>query len=86
MGFVVDFPASVPWNLTRAEAGALIGQVPPFVSSCAVTGGPVGQVLAVAKAARPDIVQLHYQETLAEVKELAHRLGLLGIKLSRPCA
>ncbi len=80
VGFVVDFPVPVPWNLTKAEAGSLIDKVPPFVSSCVVTGGPVEQTLAVAKVTRPDIVQLHFQETLVEVKELAHLLGLLGIK------
>lgn len=80
VGFVVDFPVPVPWNLTKAEAGKLINQVPPFVSSSVVVGGPVEGILEVAKATRPDIVQLHYQETLQEVKELAHRLSLLGIK------
>lgn len=80
VGFVVDFPVSVPWNLTRAQARKLIDKVPPFVSSCVVTGGPVETILAIAKATRPNIIQLHYQETLQEVKELAHRLNLLGIK------
>ena len=80
VGFVVDFPVSVPWNLTKAEARKLIDKVPPFVSSCVVTGGDVERILAVAKATRPDIVQLHYQETLQEVKDLAQRLSLLGIK------
>jgi len=80
VGFVVDFPVPVPWNLKKAKARKLIDKVPPFVSSSVVTGGPVESILAVAKATRPDIVQLHYQETLQEVKELAHRLSLLGIK------
>lgn len=80
VGFVVDFPVSVPWNLTKAEAWKLIDKVPPFVSSSVITGGAVETILAVAKATRPNIIQLHYQETLQEVKELAHRLSLLGIK------
>lgn len=80
VGFVVEFPVPVPWNLTRFEAGKLIDRVPPCVSSCVVTGGSVESVIAVAKAARPDMVQLHYQETLEEIKELAFRLDLLGIK------
>ncbi|MDD2421324.1 MAG: phosphoribosylanthranilate isomerase [Heliobacteriaceae bacterium] len=80
VGFVVDFPVPVPWNLTKAEARKLIDKVPPYVSSSVVTGGPVASIMAVAKATRPDIVQLHYQETLEEVKELAYRLSLLGIK------
>lgn len=80
LGFVVDFPVPVPWSLTRAEARKLIDKVPPFVSSCVVTGGTVESILAVAEATRPGMVQLHYQESLREVKELAHRLRLLGIK------
>jgi len=80
VGFVVDFPETVPWNLTTAKARELIAKVPPFVSSCVVTGGTVDKVLAIAKATHPNIVQLHYKETLKEVDEIAHRLSLLGIK------
>jgi len=80
VGFVVDYPVMVPWNLTKETARQLIEQVPPMVGSCVVTGGTVEQVQEVAEATRPDLVQLHYQETLAEVKELACRLNRLGIK------
>ena len=80
VGFVVDFPVPVPWNLSRLKARQLIDKVPPFVSTCVVTGGTVEQVLAVAKATRPNMIQLHYQETLAEVKEIAQRLSRMGIK------
>lgn len=80
VGFVVDFPEPVPWNLTTLEARKLIIQVSPFVSTCVVTGGPVQKILATAKATRPNLVQLHYQETLQEVKEIAHQLNLKGIK------
>jgi phosphoribosylanthranilate isomerase len=80
VGFVVDFPVPVPWNLTKAEAKKLIYEVPPFVSSAVVTGGPVEKVLDIAEATRPHIIQLHHEETLQEVKEAAHRLSLLGIK------
>jgi phosphoribosylanthranilate isomerase len=80
VGFVVDYPVPVPWNLTKVEGRKLIDKLPPFVSSCVVTGGTVESIMAVAKATRPDIVQLHYQETLPEVKELAHRLSRLRIK------
>lgn len=80
IGFVVDYPVAVPWNLTAVRARQLIDKVPPYVSSCVVTGGPVNKIMAIAKATRPDIVQLHYQETLKEVKELARRLNRLGIK------
>ncbi|MDD2402203.1 MAG: phosphoribosylanthranilate isomerase, partial [Clostridia bacterium] len=38
VGFVVNYPVPVPWNLTMVEAKKLIYQVPPFVSTCVVTG------------------------------------------------
>lgn len=80
LGFVVDYPVSVPWNLTRMEARKLIDKVPPWVSTCVVTGGPVEKILTVANATQPDIIQLHYQETLAEVAEIAYQLNLRGIE------
>ncbi len=79
-GFVVDFPEPVPWNLSPAEARRLIDKVPAMVSSCVVTGGAVDKILALAQTARPDIIQLHHQETLEEVKELSSRLSCWGIK------
>lgn len=79
-GFVVDFPVPVPWNLSPGEAAPLICKVPPFVSSCVVTGGSVDKILNLAKNTRPDIVQLHHQETLEDVKELSSQLACIGIK------
>lgn len=80
LGFVVDFPVPVPWNLTRAEAARLVSRVPPFVGTCAVTGGKPDIVIETAEAVCPDIVQLHYGETLGEVREIALALKPKGIK------
>ncbi|MEA4924047.1 MAG: phosphoribosylanthranilate isomerase [Syntrophomonadaceae bacterium] len=80
VGFVVDYPVPVPWNLTKAQARQLIDNLSPFVSSAVVTGGTIESVLDVAEATRPDIIQLHYQETLSEVKVLAQELNQRGIK------
>lgn len=80
IGLVVDYPLAVPWNLTRREAGKLIGRAPPFVNTCVVTGGTTENILAVAKEVQPDIIQLHFQETLAEVDFLARQLNTWGIK------
>lgn len=80
VGFVVDYPIPVPWNLTMAEAKELIQQVPPFVSTCVVTGGSVEKILALVNETCPNVIQLHYKETLQEVKELANQLKLRGIK------
>ncbi|MDP4094753.1 MAG: phosphoribosylanthranilate isomerase [Bacillota bacterium] len=80
IGFVVDYPVPVPWNLTKTEAGKLIAQVPPFVSTCVVTGGTPEKVLDVVNVTVPDMVQLHYRESLKEISEIAHNLSPRGIK------
>lgn len=79
-GFVVEYPVAVPWNLTRSEARMLINAVPAHVNSSIVVGGSVSHIMAVARYTRPNIMQLHYQETLEEVNELSRRLTRLGIK------
>ncbi|KUG04077.1 phosphoribosylanthranilate isomerase [hydrocarbon metagenome] len=81
LGFVVDYPLPVPWNLNPEQARQLIDGVPPLVRSSVVTGGSVEKVMAIARAIRPDMIQLHYQETLAEVAEMARQLSYLGIKV-----
>lgn len=80
LGFVVDYPQSVPWNLARTVATQLIRRVPPQVKTVVVTGGTVEDVVATAQVTRPDIIQLHHHETLEEVEELAVRLDEMGIK------
>lgn len=79
-GFVVDYPVHVPWNLDAATAGDLIQKVPPFVSTCVVTGGSPEKVLDTAKKTYPDVVQLHHEETLEEIEKIAYELRLRGIK------
>ncbi len=80
LGFVVDYPIPVPWNLSTDEAGKLVQSTPPFVNTCVVTGGTVEKVLDVAEQVRPNLIQLHYEETLDEVKEIARQLKTQGIK------
>lgn len=80
VGFVVEYPLPVPWNLSIEKAKGLIQQVPPFVSTCVVTGGSVLKVLDVVNKVCPNVVQLHYKENLSEVREIAHQLRLRGVK------
>ena len=80
IGVVVDYPVPAPWNLTPAEGRRLLDRVPPSVTSCMVTGGSAAEILATAEAVRPDIIQLHHQETLQETDYIASQLGLMGIK------
>jgi len=80
LGFVVDYPEAVPWNLSPPMAAKLLAQVPPYVSSCLVTGGASQKILALAKELKPDLIQLHHRESLKQVKELSQALGTFGIK------
>lgn len=79
-GFVVEYPLPVPWNLAAGEAKDLIRQVSAPVKACVVTGGPVDKVLALAEELRPHIIQLHYRETLEDVRRAAKELIGSGIR------
>lgn len=81
LGFVVDYPVPVPWNLSVNEARPLIQAVSPFVSTAIVTGGSVEKVLDLARKTRPNVVQLHYEESLDDIRKIARELNRLGIKV-----
>jgi len=83
IGFVVEYPVDVPWNLPRDEARALLRLVPPLVSTAVVTGGSAEHVLAVAAALRPDVVQLHTDNPVEETARIAHDLCRRGMRLVR---
>ena len=78
LGFVVEYPVEVPWNLTRDRAKRLIKMTP--CATCVVTGGTTEQVLSLASGLMPDMVQLHYQETIEQTADIAEKLGQMGIK------
>lgn len=86
LGFVVDYPADVPWNLSVAQAAALMARVPAGVERVAVVGDDPDQVLAIGDALRPDLVQLHADEdpgTTAVLAEALHALGVRVVKALR---
>ena len=86
LGFVVEYPQEVPWNLTRHQALELMHQVPPFVSRVIVVGGDPQSVIPVIELLRPHSVQLHGNEPLAVTAELVaqvHALGATAIKALR---
>jgi len=81
LGFVVEYPRPVPWNLSVAQAKALMAAVPRTQKTCVVTSGTPAHVLHMAAETKPDIIQLHGNETLEEVAYLVGALGKQGIKL-----
>lgn len=80
LGFVVEYPSPVPWNLSARQAAELVREVPPFVTACMVAGGAPAHILRLAETVRPDVVQLHGEETLAETAFLAGELRRMGIR------
>jgi len=83
LGFVVEYPVPVPWNLSREQARALFAQVPPMISRALVSGGDPDRVVALARELCPHLVQLHTDNTLAETAKIARVLAPLGIGLIR---
>ena len=81
IGFVVDYPRPVPWNLDLQQAVELIKSTPKQAKTCVVTGGAVDNILGVAREIRPDYLQLHYGETLEDTAYLCEKLGELGIRV-----
>jgi len=81
LGFVVEYPHPVPWNLDIRSAKELIAAAPAQAKTCAVTGGPPDKILRIAAEAQPGYIQLHCGETLADTARLVDELGRRGVKI-----
>ena len=79
LGFVVEYPIDVPWNLDREKARELMRAVPPFVSRVIVVGDDPACVVQLAKYLRPHAVQLHGKEPLSVTAQIVSSLKALGI-------
>lgn len=83
LGFVVEYPIDVPWNLDRKTAGTLMRSVPPFVSRVIVVGDDPGTVIELTELLSPHVVQLHGNEPVAVTASLVsaiHRFGIQAVK------
>jgi phosphoribosylanthranilate isomerase len=81
LGFVVEYPHPVPWNLSAADAKALIATVGGSAKTCVVTSGPPDHVLRIAAETQSNYVQLHGDETPADTARLVSELGKQGVKI-----
>lgn len=81
LGFVVDYPVDVPWNLTVAQARDLMALVPDGVQRVAVVGEDPDRVLWIADALRPDLIQLHADEDPATTAHLIGELHAIGVRV-----
>jgi indole-3-glycerol phosphate synthase len=88
IGFVVDYPIPVPWNLTCDKAQILIEKTRNLFDThlsriSIVTGGSKDKILKIANLLHPDVIQLHYTETYEESSEIARELKNMGISCVR---
>lgn len=90
LGFVTEYPVPVPWNLQKNDAADLLsysrelrGRLSSPAKLCIVTGGSPDKVIRLAREIRPDLVQLHYTETVKETLEIAETLHREGIRVIR---
>ena len=81
LGFVTEYPVSVPWNIPRRLAADLAAAAPPFASTTAVVGGSVELILEIARTVRPHFLQLHGDESLEEIHRICSSLQETGIKV-----
>lgn len=81
VGFVTEYPVPVPWNLGREEAARLVQTVSPFVKTVAVVGGAVDEILDIARKVLPDVLQLHGDESLDEIRAVIGGLADTGIRV-----
>lgn len=81
LGFVTEYPVSVPWNISRNKTKELVACAPPFVTTTAVVGGTVETILQIADIVKPHFLQLHGNETLEEIKDICSALKGTGIKI-----
>ncbi|UCF88959.1 MAG: phosphoribosylanthranilate isomerase [bacterium] len=81
VGFVTEYPVPVPWNLTREEAARLVRAASPFVTTVAVVGGTVDEILDIARKVMPNVLQLHGDESLAEILAIIDGLADTGIRV-----
>jgi len=84
LGFVVEYPREVPWNLTREHAKELMGNAGH--PTCIVTGGSSEHIIALARELKPDMVQLHFKESVMQTAEIAAELKKLNIKTIKAVA
>jgi phosphoribosylanthranilate isomerase len=81
LGFVIDYPTAVPWNLDIPTARALMERAGGR-QRVAVVGGGAEAITRIVAATGADLVQLHGDEPPAVVEAVA-RTGVPVIKALR---
>ena len=81
VGFVVEYPHPVPWNLNVETARELVVSVSEPAKTCIVTGGSPAKILRLVRETKPNYVQLHDNESLEDTAYLVGELKKYGVKI-----
>ena len=81
IGFVVDYPHPVPWNLNVQSVKKLMPLVSGRSKSCIVTGGAPEKIIQLIAETQPDYVQLHFGENLADTTRIVSETKKYGVKI-----
>jgi len=88
LGFVVEYPESVPWNISREQAKELLRLVDADAPALAggekvntymVCGGRTEEILRMARYLKPAAIQIHHREEVGEVARIAETLLREGV-------
>ncbi len=82
LGFVVEYPLPVPWNLSIDTAASLMARVPDDVATVAVVGGNADTLLEIIRRTGPTLIQLHADEP-PDVVEAVAATGIPVLKALR---
>jgi len=81
IGFVVDYPKPVPWNLDLEQATKIIDTVRDTGTTIVVVGGNREKIMEIARTTKPNYIQLHYRESLEDTRYLVEQLAEINIKV-----
>ena len=81
VGFVVDYPRPVPWNLNVQSVKKLMRIVSGQSKTCIVTGGTSDKVIKLILETQPDYVQLHFGENLVDTGHIVNETKKYGVKI-----
>ncbi len=81
LGFVTEYPVPVPWNLDRERTASLVAMVSPFVTTVAVVGGAPEEMVQIARRVRPQVLQLHGDESIDDIRQVLEGLDGTGIRV-----
>lgn len=71
IGMVAEYPVNVPWNLDRDKVFNLRQSIPSGHQACVVMGGEADKLKELIDYIKPDMVQLHYKESLDTINEIS---------------